>query len=484
MAGAQGRMAEVSVTTDRFLDFFGLAYLQVEGSSTARPLDSLLHPTNSMDGAQRQFAKSFGADYAFFVTNGTSTANKVVHAGLLSPGEIVCIDRNCHISHHYAMALTRAVPWYLEPFETEVPGISGGVPAERVADAIRTIISTTSSGTTARYARLPALIALTNCTFDGHICDPSRVFRSVVDVLQEFDISDRLYEIAFLFDEAWFSFGFFHPAFHKQTALGSAKNLSYEPASGRYWEQNLRVYVTQSLHKTGGAFRQASVVLVRDPKLYWAQERLAQTGCSSKVDLGLERRLHQAYLCHTSTSPSLPILASIDVARRQLDIEGVRLVESALKSARSFRAIASTPAKPGVGARLQDVFRPAEAEELIPENLRREFLLDPTKITLRSTRGVSGKSCRDLLWDCDAKIQVNKYASDSVLFMFMPGITDNWVGKLVQGMNRAAARMLETPLSGLTPHDSTDLSLPRSPFLETEFVDEHGRTWGGPRHGN
>jgi len=64
--------------------------------------------------------------------------------------------------------------------------------------------------------------------------------------------------------------------------------------------------------------------------------------------------------------------------------------------------------------------------------------------------------------------------------MFMPGITDNWVGKLVQGMNRAAASMLETPPAVSTRNDPTDLSPPRSEFLETEFVDEHGRIFTYP----
>ena len=40
---------------------------------------------------------AFGADHVFFVTNGTSTSNKMAVQALLAPGDIVIVDRNCHM---------------------------------------------------------------------------------------------------------------------------------------------------------------------------------------------------------------------------------------------------------------------------------------------------------------------------------------------------------------------------------------------------
>jgi arginine decarboxylase len=52
-------------------------------------------------GRRTMAARAFGADHVFFVTNGTSTSNKMVVQALIAPGDIVILDRNCHKSHHY-----------------------------------------------------------------------------------------------------------------------------------------------------------------------------------------------------------------------------------------------------------------------------------------------------------------------------------------------------------------------------------------------
>jgi arginine/lysine/ornithine decarboxylase len=59
-------------------------------------LDSLLDPTGTIKVAQEKAAVAFGAQHTYFVTNGTSTANKIVCQALMAPGDIVLIDRDCH----------------------------------------------------------------------------------------------------------------------------------------------------------------------------------------------------------------------------------------------------------------------------------------------------------------------------------------------------------------------------------------------------
>src|SRR5690349_5286744 len=77
-------------------EFYGANLFLAESSATTGGLDSLLEPTGTIKVAQEKAARAFGGDRSFFVTNGTSTANKIVHQALLTPGDIVLIDRDCH----------------------------------------------------------------------------------------------------------------------------------------------------------------------------------------------------------------------------------------------------------------------------------------------------------------------------------------------------------------------------------------------------
>jgi len=62
-----------------------------------------------------------------FVTNGTSTANKIVLQALVAPGDLVLIDRDCHKSHHYGLVLSGAYPVYLDSYPIEKYSIYGAV---------------------------------------------------------------------------------------------------------------------------------------------------------------------------------------------------------------------------------------------------------------------------------------------------------------------------------------------------------------------
>src|SRR5699024_2500291 len=89
-------------------------WLHAESSASSAELDSLLAPVNTLKKAQLLAARAFGAKRTYFVTIGTSTANKVVHQAVVAPDEVVMVDRNCHKSHHHALMLTGARTAYLE----------------------------------------------------------------------------------------------------------------------------------------------------------------------------------------------------------------------------------------------------------------------------------------------------------------------------------------------------------------------------------
>ena len=83
----------------------------------------------------------------------------------------------------------------------------------------------------------------------------------------------------------------------------------------------MRVYATHSTHKTLTALRQGSMIHVYD----------------QDFEHKVEDTFHEAYMTHTSTSPNYQILASLDVGRRQVELEGYELVQKQLELAMILR---------------------------------------------------------------------------------------------------------------------------------------------------
>ena len=83
----------------------------------------------------------------------------------------------------------------------------------------------------------------------------------------------------------------------------------------------LRVYQTNSTHKSMSALRQGSMLLVKDVEFH-----------------SVEAQFHEAVFTHASTSPNQQLIASLDVARRQMELEGYGLVHNAIEIALEIRA--------------------------------------------------------------------------------------------------------------------------------------------------
>ncbi len=111
-------------------EFYGRNIFMAETSTTSGGLDSLLDPHGNIKKAMDKAAKTWNADHTYFVTNGTSTANKIVVQSLTRPGDIVLIDRNCHKSHHYGLVLAGAYPLYLDAYPLPQFAIYGAVPLQ------------------------------------------------------------------------------------------------------------------------------------------------------------------------------------------------------------------------------------------------------------------------------------------------------------------------------------------------------------------
>jgi arginine decarboxylase len=351
-----------------FYDFMGEHIFDADLSVSVPTLDSLMEPKGVIAEAQAVAAKAFGARRTFFATNGTSTANKVIFQTILAPGEKLLLDRNCHKSVHHGVVLSGAHPIYLNSSVNRKYGIYGPVPQKTILQAID------------EHPDAEALI-LTSCTYDGFRYDLKPVIA-------------RCHEagIRVIIDEAWFGFARFHPAF-RPTALEAGAD-----------------YATQSTHKVMSAFSQASMIHVNDPEFN-------------------EHIFRENFNMHTSTSPQYAMIASLDVARKQMVMEGYKLLSRTLALAVELRTqINST-----------GVFRVLDLEELLPDEVRHDgILLDPTKVTVDISS--CGYTVEDLQRELFTRfnIQVEKSTFNTISLLLTIGTTRSKVSRLYDALMRIA----------------------------------------------
>ena len=170
--------------------FYGINIFLAETSATSGGLDSLLEPTGPIKKAQELAARAFGAQRTYFVTNGTSTANKIVLQALAEPGDIFLVDRDCHKSHHYGLVLAGAHVVYLDSYPLHPYSMYGAVPLREIKHRL---LEFRKAG---KLDRVKALL-LTNCTFDGIVYNVRRVMEECLAIKPD---------LVFFWDEAWFAF--------------------------------------------------------------------------------------------------------------------------------------------------------------------------------------------------------------------------------------------------------------------------------------
>jgi arginine decarboxylase len=496
---SQGKSIVNSHWIKDMLGFYGLDVFMAETSATCGGLDSLLEPTGPLREAQQLAAQAYGSRHTYFVTNGTSTANKIVTQALVAPGDIVLLDRNCHQSHHYGMMMAGANVVYLEAYPLNDYSMYGAVPLREIKSKL---LALRRAGKLERVK----MMSLTNCTFDGVVYDVERVMEECLAIKPD---------LVFLWDEAWFAFARFHPVYRTRTAMAAARALRerlVDPDYKRRYEEYLagdvasdatddelldrrlipdpararvRVYATQSTHKTLTALRQGSMIHVFD----------------QDFDQKVAEPFHEAYMAHTSTSPNYQILASLDLGRRQVALEGVELVQRQIENAMQLRdAIDNHPLLSKYMRCLRtsdlipDRFRPSAIEQPLRSGLRNmmaawdqdEFVLDPSRITLFiGHTGYDGDTFkRQQLMDRYG-IQINKTSRNSVLFMTNIGTTRSSVAFLVEVLVNIA-RELDQNISEMSLGERehfaravyrlTEMSLPLPDFsgFHAAFMDHSG----------
>ena len=214
-------------------------------------------------------------------------------------------------------------PLYVEAYPLTEYSMYGAVPLRTIK---KTLLDLKAEG---RLDRARMLL-LTNCTFDGHVYNVQRFMEEVLAIKPD---------IVFLWDEAWYAYNRFSPFHRMRSAMGACEALRERYASEEYRAEyaafqkkhgkidpknpkmldthllpdpdavKLRVYATTSTHKSLSCFRQGSYIMVDDD-------------CWESTEAAFK----EAFFAHTSTSPNLQLIASLDVARRQAELEGYELV--------------------------------------------------------------------------------------------------------------------------------------------------------------
>jgi arginine decarboxylase len=286
-----------------FHQFYGENMLRADVCNAVEELGQLLDHTGPVYESEKNAARIFNADHCFFVTNGTSTSNKMVWHHTVAPDDIVIVDRNCHKSILHSIIMTGAIPVFMTPTRNHF-GIIGPIPkSEFEPAAIRKKIANNplaqgrgrQDRQAAHHDAHPEHLrwrALQHRDHQGH----ARRLGGHPALRRSLVAPRRLPQVL------W----------HAYHAMGKNRARPKEAV----------VYATQSIHKLLAGISQASQVLVQDSQ-------------QVKLDRNL---FNEAYLMHTSTSPQYAIIASCDVAAAMMDRPGgTALVEESIKEALDFR---------------------------------------------------------------------------------------------------------------------------------------------------
>ena len=284
-----------------YFDFFGESLLRSDLSISVGELGSLLDHSGPIGDGEKNAARVFGAHRTYFVTNGSSTSNRVILMSSVTRDQVALCDRNCHKSVEHAMTMSGAIPTYLVPSRNGL-GIIGPIPPERLTrEAVRQAIADNPL-VTDKIDPTPVHAVITNSTYDGLCYNVTRVEELLGASV------DRLH-----FDEAWYGYARFNPMYRDRLAMHG------DP--GAHDDSRPTVFATQSTHKLLAALSQSSMIHIRDGR--------------KKIE---HQRFNEAFMMHASTSPLYPLIASTDISAAMMDGSGgLELTSESIAEAVDFR---------------------------------------------------------------------------------------------------------------------------------------------------
>jgi len=256
-------------------DFWGMSVLRSD--LTELPgLDNLYLPRGVIREAQQLMAEVHDAEASCFLVNGTTAGILAMLLAVGGPGKAVVVPRNCHLSVIHGLILSGSIPVFAYP-EVDKPT---GIPLGISLSTLQTVLEDNPA---------TSAVFLLNPNYFG-ICGPLQ---------EQVELCHHLGKVV-LVDEAHGSHFTFHPRLPLPAMKAGADICA------------------QSYHKTLTSLTQSSV-------LHWRNTSVA------------EERIQKAVTMVQSTSPSYLLLASLDIARRQMALHGYHLWEKALDRASRLR---------------------------------------------------------------------------------------------------------------------------------------------------
>jgi arginine/lysine/ornithine decarboxylase len=393
-----------------FRDFVGDNVLAID-LTQIRGLDDLLQPEEALLDAQELAAECFGAEQSFFLINGSTSGNQCMMMAALNPGDKLALPRNSHKSAMGGLIMSGATPVWMQP---------------EVDEALHMDHTVTPQEVRATIERDPDVkaIYIVSPTYYGVAAD----LEAIAEIAHEHDIP-------LLVDEAWGPHFHFHPAL-PLSAMQAGADICIN-----------------STHKMLGSMSQTAMLHVQGNRI--------------RLD-----RLKAVYKLFLSTSPNLVLVASLDVARRQMALDGAALLSRTIEIAQDARR------------RLNEIPKVyCFGEEL--EGRPGVFDIDPTKITITvKDLGYTGYEAEEILRR-RYNVQVELADLFNVVALYTIGTTTEASDALVYGVQELARE--DRPVDIFSPSGVLDRRLktgtyklpaippirliPRDAFLaDTEFV--------------
>ena len=345
--------------------------------NSMKPLDNLCHPVSVIKEAQRLAAEAFGAAESFFIVNGTTAAVQAMIMSACKTGDKIIMPRNVHRSAINALVVCGAVPVYINPGINRRLGIPLGM---SMADVRRAIQENPDA----------KAILVNNPTYYG-ICSD---LRQIVRLAHEKGM-------LVLVDEAHGTHFYFHEEL-PVSAMEAGADMT-----------------AVSMHKTGGSLTQSSMLLVND-----------------QVNADYIR---QVINLTQTTSSSYLLLSSLDIARKNLSINGKSMFDRTIAMAEYARKEINV---------LGGYY--AFGKELIDGD--RVFDFDTTKLSIYTRDiGLAGIEVYDLLRD-DYGIQIEFGDIGNILAIISNGDRNLEVERLISALSEIK-RLHETTKTGLFDHE-------------------------------
>ena len=338
--------------------YFGEDLMSMDINSSPQ-MDNVSNPKSIIKDAQELLAKAYKSDKAFFITNGTTCAIQTMILSTINPGDKVLLPRNIHKSAINSLILSGGEPIFIEPEFSEELGISLNIDAEKVKNIL--------------YKRNDIkAIFLLNPTYYGACCDLEKIIKIC-----------REKNVLVLVDEAHGA----HFSFNEELPTSAMELGAHMSAV--------------SMHKSGGALTQASVLLV-----------------NKEIDC---QKVQQIVNMLQSTSASYLLMASIDGARHNLVKNGEKQLANAIKLARYAK----------VRLNELDNIKVVSTELL---NNKGVHFIDETKLCINvSDTNLTGFEVYDLLYK-KFDIQVELGDINNILALVSLGTTIEDIDRLINAL--------------------------------------------------